>query len=165
MDRICFLCESGELEALKAELTAAQAVPGYCDQADQRGYVPLLTAIFNYRNGIAKYLVEKGYSSPTYCLARNRTTALHVAAYRFNNDAIPWLVSKGARVNSRDAWGKTPLHHCSFHANVKGIRLLLKEGARTDIRDRYGQVPIHLTHLDEVKQALTSEEGTGAPRS
>lgn len=174
LNMVTNLCESGDLEPLRDLLEGCPA--GCCDGADDRGYIPLHTAVFNHRNRVAKFLLENRYSSPWFSLPRNRTTALHVAAYRSNVPAMQRLIERSDRKNKKksidacDRWGKTGLHHASFHANLEGLKLLLESGARADIRDRYGQTAAATSHLPQIHSVfedfgITCEERTPAPRS
>ena len=64
LNMVTNLCESGDLEPLRDLLKGCPA--GCCDGADSRGYIPLHTAVFNHRNRVAKFLLERKYSSPWF---------------------------------------------------------------------------------------------------
>ena len=75
-------------------------------------------------------------------------TALHMAATTASPDVIRALLEKkGARVDAKDRYGRTPLHvavsadRSTDKAEVIGI--LLKEGADRLAKDNHGSTPLH----------------------
>jgi ankyrin repeat protein len=74
----------------------------------------------------AKYLVEHG--ADVNAAGQFGWTALHAAAYQGLNDVAAFLVSKGAKIDTKDGFGQTPLS-ISMSVLVK------------DIGDRRLQIP------------------------
>ena len=62
-----------------------------------------------------------------HSLGDDEMTALHVAAYHGNWDAVEMLLMKQANVNLRDNYGETPLEKAG--GNDKIVNLLQKHGA------------------------------------
>jgi ankyrin repeat protein len=73
-----------------------------------------------------KLLVEHGVD--VNAVGQYGWTALHAAAYQGLNDVVAFLVSKGAKLDSKDSFGQTPLS-ISMSVLVK------------DIGDRRLQIP------------------------
>ena len=62
-------------------------------------------------------------------VGHDRVTALFLAVYRGNDEAIDFLLSKGAYTSIRSALDRrTPLHGAAEMGNIYGIRALLKNG-------------------------------------
>ena len=74
------------------------------------------------------------------CTAKSGKTPLHASAAYGKDEAVEYLISKGARVNTADNDGSTPLHHAAGNAIVS---LLIKNGARNEDIDRSGKTPLH----------------------
>jgi ankyrin repeat protein len=73
-----------------------------------------------------------------------RYAGLFAAAARGDADAIPRLVADGARVDARDAHGRTPLHVAAYARRHDAMRALAKAGADPNAleNDRYDIVTI-----------------------
>ena len=52
------------------------------------------------------------------------------------------LVAKGARIDGRDRYGRTPLHMASQKGHTAVIRFLLEKGADMQVRDDEGMTPL-----------------------
>jgi ankyrin repeat protein len=77
-------------------------------------------------------------------------SGLHRAAARNDYPLIAHLVSEGANVNARDAYGRTPLHVATYLGKHEAIRALAKAGADLDAieRDRYTALGIAAVRND-----------------
>ena len=77
------------------------------------------------------------------------TAALQCAAMCNRTDLAQLLLSRGADVNKRSAYGhSTALHVAAFANSTDVFEVLLKHGASTNIKDCYGKTPI-----DEARRA------------
>ena len=76
---------------------------------------------------------------------------LHAAAHKGDTVAIEKLVAGGAKLNERDAHGRTPLHLAAFAGRRDAIRALAKAGADLGAleADRYDAVTIASVANDE----------------
>lgn len=54
---------------------------------------------------------------------------LHVASMQGHHAVVQVLLSKGASVDTGDAYGDTPLHYACFCGHVKAVRALINAGA------------------------------------
>jgi ankyrin repeat protein len=84
----------------------------------------------------ASYIKGDGY----FGIAHN-STALHVAAWRAQHSTLQLLRERGAAVNQRDGWGRTPLllavlactdSYWSYRRSPASVKALLASGALTD---------------------------------
>jgi hypothetical protein len=70
-------------------------------------------------------------------------TALHVAIFRSNFEAMMLLLDHGFDINAvADSTGFTPLHYCVWFNNVNAARFLLLNNANRNIRDNDGLTPL-----------------------
>ncbi|RYP12344.1 hypothetical protein DL765_007390 [Monosporascus sp. GIB2] len=53
------------------------------------------------------------------------------------------LLGAGARINSKDKFGRTPLHWASENGHDTVVKLLLESGADTNVEDDMGRTPLH----------------------
>ncbi|MCD4785473.1 MAG: ankyrin repeat domain-containing protein [Candidatus Eremiobacteraeota bacterium] len=73
-------------------------------------------------------------------------TPLYYAADYGQNKIAKYLLSKGAKVNTRTVYGgeKTPLLAAAEKGNVKMASLLISKGANVNIKMKDGKTPLHL---------------------
>ena len=70
-------------------------------------------------------------------------TALHVAVFKSNLEAIQLLLEHGFDINAKtSSTGYTPLHYCVWLNNLNVARFLLLYNADRNIRDNNGQTPL-----------------------
>jgi ankyrin repeat protein len=74
---------------------------------------------------------------------RERNTPLHWAALLGNSEVADVLVSNGASVIARDAFGHQPLHNAAVAGSVKVAELLIAGGADVSARDELELTPLH----------------------
>ena len=79
-------------------------------------------------------------SATVSCAKWNTSTFFNIA------DAadVSRCLKSGAKVSTRDKFGKTPLHHAAHHNKTpKVVTTLVQAGARINARDTYGWTPLH----------------------
>jgi len=98
--------------------------------------------------------------------SRQGQTPLHLAAYGARHDVIGWLIERGASLQAKDAWGRTPLeiaidtHPFAYYDESRKQRLVsMLGGAPADVlRGRYANAPLHVAtgkrDLAEVRRLL-----------
>ena len=70
-------------------------------------------------------------------------SALHIAAYQGNLEAIKFRLKHGAELENRDLHGKTPFNVAEDKCNYDAMRLLLDMGANIDNVDQSGHTALH----------------------
>ena len=60
-----------------------------------------------------------------------------------NTDTVNAMIAAGAKIDTRNSYGKTPLHYAAQWGNTGTLNTLIAAGAKVDARDRYGA-----THCD-----------------
>jgi len=73
----------------------------------------------------------------------NGNTPLHYAAEWKLDNAVLYLISKGANINKKNANGETPLFNAVKSDSASTVKLLLSKGADADSRDLLGNTPLH----------------------
>ena len=84
---------------------------------------------------------------------------LHLAVLHDQAAAAKLLLTRGANVEARDAWGRTPLHIASAFGAVATTTTLLDQGADLFASEEsYGDMPIHMAswggHVELLKLFL-----------
>ena len=70
---------------------------------------------------MAQELITRGADIGATSLCEE-TTALHDAATAARSDAVKLLIEKGANVDARDKWKRTPLHKACWWTSKRGIQ-------------------------------------------
>lgn len=78
-------------------------------------------------------------------------TGLHAAAHKGEVAQIAKLAASGARLDARDAHGRTPVHVAAFARQREAIRALASAGAKLELleNDRYDAITIAAVAGDE----------------
>jgi len=108
------------------------------------------------------YTLLLGHSCLAQRLIRNRPrdlgttnicgrTALHIAVFRSDFEAIRMLIERNADINGRDEMGCTPLHYAMHDDDQESrenftrcVGHLLKHGADVEAQNKRGSTPLHL---------------------
>lgn len=85
------------------------------------------------------------------CPTLGHKTALISAAFHQKNDAIKFLIDKGANVDAQDSGGYTALGWAAYWRHKDTMQSLLMAGARTDIKTHKGETVADLIAFDKVK--------------
>jgi len=92
------------------------------------GDTPLVLAVREDAKAVFQALLEHP-GTQLEATAANGNTALMMAAFKRNKDAVDALLAKGAKVN-RSGW--TPLHYAAASGDDAIAELLLQRGAKLD---------------------------------
>ncbi|HXV11614.1 MAG TPA: ankyrin repeat domain-containing protein [Burkholderiales bacterium] len=97
-------------------------------------------------------------------MERAAYTGLFAAAARGDTAEIGSLIARGARVDERDDYGRTPLHVAAYGARHDAMRALVKAGANPNAleRDRYDIVTIAAVANDVPTLKVSLELGCSA---
>ena len=68
--------------------------------------------------------------------------ALHLAAQGGNVPVVELLLSKGARTDARDIFGRTPVHLAAQYGERESVSYLLDHGADVNAKDKLGFNPL-----------------------
>jgi len=87
--------------------------------------------------------------------------SLHEAVEKGNFSVVKALISDGADVNTRDAFGSMPLHLAAREGHIEVAELLIVNGADVSAGDRLGSTPLfHAANSgDTVMMNLLIESG------
>lgn len=101
--------------------------------------------------------------------SRDGWMGLHVATYFGFEEAVRFLLDRGANVNaiSQNEGGRTPLHAAVARRRVELVTLLLDRGADVGIRDAEGRTPLDLADrqgADEIVRLLRDAAVSERPR-
>jgi ankyrin repeat protein len=72
-------------------------------------------------------------------------SALHYAIHANHKKVAEFLIARGADVNARNGWGRTPLFF--INGSVELLEFLLENGADIDARDLTGSTVLHYASL------------------
>jgi ankyrin repeat protein len=79
---------------------------------------------------------------------------LHVAASAGKKDAVEFLISRGADVDSQGEYGLAALHIAVRAYSIDVARLLICRGANVNVTDRDGRTPLDYAESEEIRELL-----------
>jgi ankyrin repeat protein len=124
--------QRGDLETVRQKLAAGFDV----NAQNKTGSTPLSMAVAVDQREIAKFLIEHG-ADPN--IATNEgLTPLHCAQ---TPESVRALVAAGARIDTRERYGRTPLHF-AVRQSKELVTALLELGAVVDAADDNGETPL-----------------------
>nr|KAF6405854.1 transient receptor potential cation channel subfamily A member 1 [Rousettus aegyptiacus] len=88
---------------------------------------PLHLAVQNGHNEVVKVLTEHR-STDTNLDGENGNTALIIACFQDNSEALQMLLNKGAKACKANKWGYFPIHQAAFSGAKKCMDIILKYG-------------------------------------
>jgi cytohesin len=96
---------------------------------------------------MVELLLAQGAAANTHDTWR-RETPLHAAAQRGHEDIAQLLITRGADMEARDAFGRTPLHIAAWEDRAGVAAVLLARGAQVDADTRsdnpnHGMTALH----------------------
>lgn len=112
--------------------------PDALNNADSRGFTPLILACYRGNVEVAKFLIENvkdlNYKSP-------EGTALAALSINYHPELTEMLLRNNADPDIADSNGTTPLIWAVKQGNEDLVALLIKYGAKKDKADNLGVTP------------------------
>ena len=128
---------------------------------DQRGDVALVIALRDEAGKVFKVLLD----TPGIDLearSANGKTALMMAAYKHNREAVDALLAKGAKVNQT---GWTPLHYAASAGDLAIMKVFLERGAKVDALAPTNITPLMFAAREGQEEAVRLLLASGADPS
>jgi ankyrin repeat protein len=119
------------------------ADPSLLDMVDHEGQKPVTVAAEYKQLGVLKLLVHRGADPGT--TGAYGGTAVHWAAYGGDEEAVAFLLGKGALAHSRSVHQKTPLMSACWRGHLGVVRVLVEylSGEGLEERDEQGWTALH----------------------
>lgn len=83
---------------------------------------------------------------------------MHEAAKNGNVDAVRAQLRRGAKIERRDAEGKTPLHWAAQNGHIEVVKLLIEAGADINNKSIVGRTPLDDTMDTEMFKLLVMHD-------
>ncbi len=142
-------CESGDIEAVRAEIDRG-VTPDLCWDDPAHAYCHGKSALmWATRFGhieIVDFLIQRGANID---FVHPRVgNALHYAAFHGQTRAGALLIARGLAVDSRDlSLQRTPLHEAASNLKFDFARMLIEAGADVNAKDFVGITPLDCASL------------------
>ncbi|MDE1151973.1 MAG: ankyrin repeat domain-containing protein [Micavibrio sp.] len=124
---------------------------------DKRGWTLLMIAIESMQPDVVKRLIEKGAKLDHTVTKDEDTrgmTPLHIAVAKGNRFSLQHLLDAKARLDAKDALGKTPLHY-AVRQEIDKTQMLIGAGATIDARCKKGATPLMHAAAHQPDAAVT----------
>ena len=98
--------------------------------------------------------VTKGISVNVTDETVNKRTPLHWASDYGQVDVLNFLVSKGANIEAKDAFGITPLLAAVYEGHDNAVRFLVSKGANKNVKGPDGMTPLEAAEKESIRVIL-----------
>ncbi|QSZ35438.1 hypothetical protein DSL72_008308 [Monilinia vaccinii-corymbosi] len=92
----------------------------------------------------AAHAIVSKYPKSVNFQIKHKNTPLHFAAFFKQHEMVEFLLSKGAKVDLRDAAGETALHAAILGNAVEIVKYLLEKNAKVDLQNIIGRTALHM---------------------
>jgi ankyrin repeat protein len=117
--------------------------PDTVNACDPNGDTPLHYAAYGGGAALINFLIDK--SAKVEAQNTRHQTALHVAAINDRTEAVAALLRRGASIETRDDYGRSPLVLCARErGGVETARILIASGADVNSVDKFGSSALEL---------------------
>jgi ankyrin repeat protein len=87
----------------------------------------------------------------------NKRTPLHHAADFGQVEVIKYLISKGAKVDAKDAFGITPLLAAVYENHEEAAKILIEKGASVQVKGPDGLTPLEAAQSESLKNLIRAK--------
>lgn len=129
--------ETGNINALSLFLGAKV----HTETRNENDWTPLMSAVFNDREEIAKLLIGQG--AKVNAFENGGNTPLHWAAFSGRLACCKLLLANKADINARSNFGWTPLYQAVARNHLVVAAFLMANGADINASGRDGMSPLH----------------------
>ncbi|KAJ3018291.1 hypothetical protein HKX48_002982 [Thoreauomyces humboldtii] len=114
-----------------------------CSKEDKLRHTPLLLAARYGRARNLEVLLKANGMDPDHTMLKDKSRALHFAAFHGHLEAVRVLVLAGAAIDAPATKTKfAPLHLAAMRGHLDVVAFLLEKKAELQPRDRFGRVPL-----------------------
>lgn len=117
------------------------------NQANSRGFSPLILAIYNNSQEAAKLLLENGANPNAQDVSGNN--AIMGAIFKGHNDMVKLLIDNEANVNQVNYNGANSLIFAATFGNKDVAKMLLEAGADKTIKDNRNKTALDHATIQE----------------
>ena len=137
-------CRKGDLATVEQIYNSDLPI---INSEDQKGFTPLIIAVYNNQPAIVKFLLDKGASPEMPDLSGN--SALMGVCFKGYKDIVAMLLAAGINVNQRNGNGATALTFAATFGHLEIAEMLLQKGADITIPDTRGKTPLDHARIQE----------------
>jgi ankyrin repeat protein len=112
-----------------------------------KAITPLHTASAFDRLSVVKYFIENNYFQTDEITIEDQTPLMYLAEKSCGlTDTADYLISKGAKINNIDKYGRSLLHYAAQNIGNRNLmQYLLVKGIPIDTTNLLGETPLHIS--------------------
>jgi serine/threonine-protein phosphatase 6 regulatory ankyrin repeat subunit B len=121
------------------------------------GYTPLMFASMSEEPEVLKLLIEHNADINSTSSDKYSMTPLLIAISGNNDDAVDFLVARGARIDCRTIEGWTPLMLAVQKGNCHATKLLINKGVDVNATNDNGETALDIAYNYRIQENLMHE--------